>query len=99
MAKIKKNVKATCLHVKGGEIELREFNGGLTLRADPLDGRTKPVELELTAQEVEELRNVFNRFLGVRSDLLDVTPTVYCGRNAQEWRALYIEELIKEHGL
>ena len=99
MAKVKKNVKATCLHVKGGEIDLREFNGGLTLRVDPLDGRTKPVELELTVHEVEELRNILNRFLGVRSDLVEVTPTVYCGRNAQEWRALYIEELMKEQGL
>lgn len=96
MAKIKKNVKATCLHVKGGEIDLREFNGGLTLCVDSLDGRTKPVELELTAHEVEELRNVFNRFLGGRNDLMNVTPTVYCGRNAQEWRALYIEELMKQ---
>jgi len=96
VAKINKKVKAACMHVKGGEIELREVGGGLTLRVDPLDGRTKPVELEFTGTEVESLRNVLNRFLAVRSDLVNVTPTVYCGRNAQEWRALYIEELMKQ---
>lgn len=94
--KIKRSIPARCMHVKGGEIELREFQGRLCLRIDMLDGRTKPSEVELTAQELEEFRNEINRFLGVRSDLQNVTPTVCCGRNAEEWRGLYID-LLNHH--
>lgn len=63
MTKIRKNVKATCMHVKGGEIELREFNGRLCITIDMLDGRTKPSEIELTGDDAQELKKVIKKFI------------------------------------
>ncbi len=63
MAKIKKNVKSTCMHVKGGEIELREVNGRLCITIDMLDGRTKPSEIELTGDDAQELKKVIKKFI------------------------------------